>query len=130
MGRLAKEIRSLIVHFLAKDADNNCRLDALAAVSREWQAEIERYKSAQPRPTTSCIGKLQFITPHNRPRIAISGSTWSLTNTIAPSVRLPVRSHRRSLKMHMPSLTQLTAPSPLHSNISFRPFGHGNPTAI
>ncbi|TFB06234.1 hypothetical protein CCMA1212_001977 [Trichoderma ghanense] len=50
-----RDIRLLILNFLMEDDDDDCRLDCLAAVSREWQAEVERYKFARLRLTTSCI---------------------------------------------------------------------------
>ncbi|KAL7819776.1 hypothetical protein V8C26DRAFT_395173 [Trichoderma gracile] len=72
-GGLPREIRSLIVDYLVQDDDDDCRLDCLATVSREWQAEIERYKFTRLRLTTSCIADFGSMTPCNR---ALVGHIW------------------------------------------------------
>ncbi|ETS05678.1 hypothetical protein M419DRAFT_5995 [Trichoderma reesei RUT C-30] len=51
---LPREIRLLILKILMED-DSACRLSCLATVSREWQAEVERYNFGRLRLTPARI---------------------------------------------------------------------------
>ncbi|KAL6858415.1 hypothetical protein J3F83DRAFT_763559 [Trichoderma novae-zelandiae] len=72
---LPGEIRLLILNILLQDG---CSLSLLATVSREWQAEVERYNFSRIRLTPSRLVDFGPVIHSNRPLVGYIWLCWGL----------------------------------------------------